>query len=108
MVARVLEFNVSPDRIDDLNAKLDNEVLPILRGQTGFVDALCLHSKDEAGRVTGISIWRTESDLAAYERDAAPRIAQSLGPLLTENPRTSHCSVDLSTFHNIAATQKAA
>ncbi len=108
MVARVLEFNVSPDRINDLNAKLDNEVLPTLRNQTGFVDAVCLHSKDEPGRVVGISIWRTESDLEGYERDAAPRVAQSLGPLLTGAPRQSHYSVDLSTFHNIAATQKAA
>ncbi|MGH9556064.1 MAG: antibiotic biosynthesis monooxygenase family protein [Terriglobales bacterium] len=108
MVARVLEFNVSPDRINDLNAKLDNEVLPILRSQTGFVDGLCLHSKEEAGRVLGISLWRTESDLEGYERDAAPRIAQSLGTILTGAPRSSHYSVDVSTFHNITATQKAA
>ena len=108
MVARVLEFNVSADRINDLNSKLDNEVLPILRSQAGFVDAVCLHSTEEAGRVLGISLWRTQEDVERYERDAAPRIAQSLEAILQGAPRQSHYSVDVSTFHNITATQKAA
>ena len=108
MVARVLEFNVNPQNIADLNTKLDNEVLPILRGQAGFVDAVCLHSTEEAGRVVGISLWRTPEDLELYERDAASRIAQSLGAILQGPPRALHYTVDLSTFHNITATRKAA
>jgi len=108
MVARVLEFNVNPQNIADLNTKLDNEVLPILRSQAGFVDAVCLHSTEEAGRVVGISLWRTQEDLERYEREAAPRIAESLGAVLQAAPRMSHYTVDVSTFHNITATQKAA
>lgn len=108
MIARVLEFTVGPDRINDLNSKLDNEVLPILRSQSGFVDAFCLHSTEQTGRVVGISLWRTQEDVERYERDAAPRIAQSLEPVLQGAPRASHYTVDVSTFHNITATQKAA
>lgn len=108
MVARMLEFNVTPQNINALNTKLDNEVLPILRSQAGFVDALCLHSSEEAGRVVGISLWRTQEDLERYERDAAPQIAQSLQAVLTAPPRMSRYSVDLSTVHNITTTQKAA
>ncbi len=108
MVGRVLELSVIPEKMNEFNNRLDSEVLPILRSQAGFVDALCLHSNQETGRVVGISLWNTADDLARYDRETFPRIAQGLQPVLRGEPRMHTYNVDLSTVHKITTAKKAA
>ena len=46
MFTRIVECHVKPERKDDFENKLRNEVLPILQKQPGFVDLIALEPED--------------------------------------------------------------
>ena len=47
MFTRIVECRVKPDKRDEFNNKLRNDVLPILQKQPGFVDLIGLASDTE-------------------------------------------------------------
>ena len=65
MFTRIVECRVKPDKRDDFNNKLRNDVLPILQKQPGFVDLIGLTSESDAERVISVSFWKNKEDAAA-------------------------------------------
>jgi hypothetical protein len=51
MFTRFVECHVKPDKKDDFNNKLRNDVLAILQKQPGFVDLIGLVSESDPDRV---------------------------------------------------------
>lgn len=103
MFARVVDLNCKPGKIEELRARLDQDVLPILRKQKGFVDELVLNSDRETGHVLAISLWTTRDDAERYQREQYEKIAEILRPGLSGEPRVNTFNVDLSTPHKITA-----
>ncbi len=103
MFARVVELNCKPEKIGELRTRLDQDILPVLRKQKGFVDELVLNSDQENGRVLAISLWNTRDDAERYQRETYSKIAEQLRPAITGEPQVQTYNVDLSTAHKIAA-----
>jgi quinol monooxygenase YgiN len=103
MFARVVELNCKPDKLGELRTRLDQDILPVLRKQKGFVDELVLNSDREDGHVLAISLWTTRDDAERYQRDTYSRIAEQLRPAINGEPQVRTFNVDLSTPHKIAA-----
>ena len=103
MFARVVELNCKPEKIGELRTRLDQDVLPLLKKQRGFVDELVLNSDQENGRVLAISLWNTRDDADRYQRETYSKIAEQLRPVINGDPQVRTFNVDLSTPHKIAA-----
>ena len=108
MFARVTEYNIRPDKIQELRTYFNNEVLPLLQQQSGFVDTVVIAS-EKSVPMSGVTIsfWKTQQDIERYERETAPRIIQRLMPYLLDPPKARVYEVEHSTFHRIATVRAA-
>ena len=108
MFTRIVECHVKPERKDDFENKLRNEVLPILQKQPGFVDLIALEPEDGSERQLSISFWNNKLDAERYQRDQYSRIVDSIKPLLKRDPQVQTYTVAHSTPHRISASKVAA
>lgn len=75
MFARVLDFELKLEKKDEFVKILKNEVLPILKKQTGFLEILPLFpEKMKEGRVCILSLWNTKSDADRYDRETYSKV----------------------------------
>ncbi len=86
MHARHSTLQVSPEKIDDMLARLREEQIPLLREQPGY-KGYTIHADRASGNVVGISYWESEEDLRASEevgdrtrREAAETAGASAQP----------------------------
>ncbi len=83
MFARVLDFELKLEKKDEFVKVLKNEVLPILKKQTGFLEILPLFpEKMKAEKTCIISLWNTRSDADRYDREAYSRVYDIVKPFL--------------------------
>ena len=108
MFTRIVECHVKPERKDDFENKLRNEVLPILQKQPGFVDLIALEPEDGSDRQLSISFWNNKQDAERYQRDHYSRIVDSIKPFLKRDPQVQTYTVAHSTPHRIVASKVAA
>jgi len=84
MFARILDFEVKPEKKEEFLKVVKNEVLPILKKQTGFLEILPFSpEKMREEKVITISLWTTKSDADRYEREFYPKAFDILKPFLT-------------------------
>ncbi len=69
MHARHSNLQVSPDKIDDMLAKLRDEQLPKFREDEGY-KGFTVHADRSSGRVVGITYWESEEAMKASEESA--------------------------------------
>src|SRR6266566_5984490 len=68
MFARILNFEVKPEKKEEFVKVVKNEVLPILRKQTGFLEILPFFpEKMKEEKAISISLWATKQDAERYE-----------------------------------------
>ena len=94
MFTRFVECHVKPDKKDDFNNKLRNDVLAILQKQPGFVDLIGLVSESDPDRVVSVSFWNSKQDAERYHREQFSRIAEMLKPVLKREPTVDTFNVD--------------
>jgi heme-degrading monooxygenase HmoA len=107
MFTRFVECHVKPDKKDDFNNKLRNDVLAILQKQPGFVDLIGLVSESDPDRVVSVSFWNSKQDAERYHREQFSRIAEMLKPVLKREPEVDTFNVDTWTTRRIAAGKAA-
>jgi heme-degrading monooxygenase HmoA len=107
MFTRFVECHVKPDKKDDFNNKLRNDVLAILQKQPGFVDLIGLVSESDPDRVVSVSFWNSKQDAERYHREQFSRIAEMLKPVLKREPSVDTFNVDTWTTRRIAAGKAA-
>ena len=56
---------LKPNSISKFSRLMEEEIIPMLRKQSGFQDELTFFAPDEDG-VTGISLWDKASNAEAY------------------------------------------
>lgn len=101
MFARNVTVHVKPNQQKEVNAKIDKEVLPLLRKANGFRDLITM-SRDNNDTL-GISLWNTKEQLDAYTKDTAPQVAKLLEPFITGVPEVLTYEVSSSTSHKYVA-----
>jgi hypothetical protein len=83
MFARVVEFIPKLEKKEELVKALRNEVLPILKKQTGFMEILPFFPEGKNEKVISITLWAERRDAERYEREAFGKVAEILKPYLT-------------------------
>ena len=83
MFARILDFEVKLEKKEDFVTVVKNEILPILKKQTGFLEILPFFpEKMKEEKVITISLWATKMDAERYEREIYPKALNILKPFL--------------------------
>ncbi len=84
MFARILNAEVKLEKKEELVKIVKNQVLPILKKQTGFHEILPFFPekmRDEKSCV--ITLWATKADAERYERETYPKVQEIIKPFLT-------------------------
>ena len=98
MFARNVTMRLKPNSVPEFTRTLENEILPMLRKQTGFQDEITFVVPGGAEAVA-ISLWDQKVDAETYERGTYPQVLKALAKLVEGNPRVQTYEVCNSTFH---------
>ena len=91
-------MTVKPEKKTELIKKMKEEVLPILRKYSGFVDVIPLEVETEPTRFYAISLWHEKLDAQKYEKENFARVKTMYEPYLTMPIVVRLCKVDESIF----------
>jgi quinol monooxygenase YgiN len=84
MFARILEFEIKMEKKDEFLKIVKNEVLPIMKKQTGFLEILpFIPEQLTEKKLITISLWNRKQDAERYEKEAYTRVYDILKPYLT-------------------------
>jgi hypothetical protein len=102
MFARKVSVRLRPDAAGQFLEKMENEIIPLLRKQKGFLDELTLigHNGKE---IYAYSFWESSEDAERYERASFGKVTDLLAGLIEGAVRVHTYMVANSTFHKIAA-----
>ncbi len=97
MFARILDCNIKMEKKDEFVKIVKDEVLPILKKQTGFLEILPFFpEKMKEEKVITISLWTTKADAERYERELYPKLLDILKPFVTGQVKV--------TYHKLEST----
>src|SRR5690348_2474690 len=86
MFTRAVELTSKSGKSRDLSNTINEQVVPILKKQSGFVDEIVLVSDAEPDRVLALSFWKTREDAERYHREQYNTVREKLQHLTDPNP----------------------
>lgn len=107
MFARIVEVTFKTGKAKEFTNRLNNEIVPTLRKQPGFVDEISLVSEQQPDQGVSISFWNAKQDAERYNREQFPRIVESIRSLLETEPEVRTFNVSASTVSKIVAAKAA-
>jgi hypothetical protein len=96
MFARIVEFIPKLEQKEEFVKVVRNEVLPILKKQTGFLEILPLFPETKTEKMITITLWAEKRDAERYEREMYPKVEGILKPYLTTPVTFKHYTVETS------------
>jgi hypothetical protein len=107
MFSRIINCTVDTSRVNDFRTALNNEFLPRIQSQPGFVDNI--ESLDvTTGQFCCVTLWKTASDVERYENGLFQEVATAISPLLKGTPTIQTLPVENSSAHSVRAGKAAA
>ncbi len=95
MIARILNFEVKLEKKEEFVKVVKNQVLPILKKQTGFLEILPFFpEKMREEKAITISLWTTKSDAERFEREIYPKVLDILKPFLKTPVEVNYYSLE--------------
>lgn len=107
MFTRVVEMTSKPGKARDLSNAINQQAVPILKKQGGFVDEIILNSEAEPDQVLALSFWKTKEDAERYQREQYKNIHDSVRHLLEAEPNIRTFDVHTSTGQKMAVERAA-
>lgn len=105
MISRIVTCNIKPEKLNEFRNTLNQQFLPRIQRQQGFVDVV--ESIDTTtGTFVCTTFWNTRQDVENYENTLFQEVAQTLTPMLKDDPTVQTLNVENSTVHNISAGKK--
>ena len=101
MFARNVSFRLKSNMLSDYTRTFENEILPLLRKQTGFKDEITLSNPGSLDAIA-ISLWENKANAEAYNTSTYPQVLTTLARLIDGTPKVQTFEAVTSTFHNIA------
>jgi len=94
MFARIVEFIPKLEKKEELVKVLRNEVLPILKKQTGFMEILPFFPETKNEKVITVTLWTEKRYAERYEREAFPKVEEVLQKYMItkQNPTPKEAS----------------
>ena len=102
MYAREVSMQLKANSGSEFTRTIENDVLPLLRKQTGFADELTFLNPNGREAVA-ISLWDRKESADVYGRDTYPQVLKDLANVVVGTPEVQAYEVSNSTFHKIAA-----
>jgi heme-degrading monooxygenase HmoA len=107
MYTRVVEVTVKSGKGPEIAQNFNDKILPVLKSQPGFVDALVLRSDVDPNRVVAISIWQKKEDADRYGREQYENVSKAMEHLSEGKPAVRTFNVEASTIHKAGAGKAA-
>jgi prophage antirepressor-like protein len=98
LVSMKLKANVAPE----FNRVIENEILPLLRKQTGFRDEITFVAPERSEAVA-ISIWETKENCENYNRTGYPEVLKIVSKFVEGTSKVETFELTSSTLHKLAA-----
>jgi heme-degrading monooxygenase HmoA len=102
MFVRQVTAHFKPGKFDLLNRRLEDDVIPLLKKQTGFRDEISFLDK-EKDEAIAMSFWDTEQDAVKYQRDIYPKVSKKMEDAILGTPEVRSFEVKNSTWYDIHA-----
>ena len=102
MYARNVTLQLKANKAAEFTRTLENDVLPMLRKQTGFKDEITFLTP-AGNEAMAISLWEKQENAEAYSRDTYPAVLQRLEQVVDGTPEVESYEVSNSTFHKLAS-----
>ena|ERR1051325_6738353 len=102
MYTRNVMMKLKANSVPEFNRLIENEILPLLRKQTGFRDEITFVAP-ERSEVLAISFWETKENAEAYNRTGYPEILKIVSKVCEGTPKVETFELANSTFHKLAA-----
>src|SRR5580693_4350887 len=93
MFSRHVSIHLKPNTLFDYTRTFENDVLPLLRKQTGFKDEITFAGPGGVD-VTAISLWENKSD-------AYPQVLKTMARFIEGTPKVQTSDVVTSTLHKL-------
>jgi heme-degrading monooxygenase HmoA len=106
MFARQVTVKLRPDTLAEFIRVMDNEVLPWLRKQKGFLDTITL-AVPGGKEIVSISFWDQEENAEVYNSTSYPQALEILKKILAGTPQVRTFDVVSSTLQKIGAANSA-
>jgi quinol monooxygenase YgiN len=99
---RTLTLQLLPGEDETLRDRLQEELLPALRRQAGFVDYLGMFAADDPDLYVAMMFWETRAHAEQYAHSAHPQMIARLRALLAAPAEVNDFEVDTSTYGFLA------
>ena len=97
-----LKLKANPFSASEFADILDRDIIPLLRKQKGFNEAISFVAA-ERNEAVAISFWDKKDSADAYHRKTYPQVLKALSRVVEGTPRVETFEVANSTTHEIAA-----
>ena len=88
MFARTVRMRLKPNSGAEFTETIENDIIPLLRPQTGFQDEITFVVPDGTEAVA-ISVWDQQEHAEAYARGASPHVLQAVRKVVQGTPQVS-------------------
>jgi heme-degrading monooxygenase HmoA len=102
MFARKVSMHLKSDGALAFKQKIENEVVPLLRKQKGFLDEITF-LYPSGKEVHAFSLWETAEQAEAYNRGTYPEVTKILASVIEGTPRVQTYEVLNSTTQRAVA-----
>jgi hypothetical protein len=102
MIARIVTCTVQPARVNEFRKLLNEQLLPLVQSQPGFVDNIEALDPN-TGQFSCTTLWKARTDVEAYDNGVFPEVASKMSPLLQGNPSVQTLPVENSSTHRVRA-----
>ena len=102
MFVRKVSVRLKTDGAGEFIRKMEDEIIPLLRKQQGFLDELTLISQS-GKEVYAYSFWENSADAEKYDHAAFAHVTKLLSDVIDGALRVHTYMVANSTFHKMAS-----
>jgi heme-degrading monooxygenase HmoA len=99
----MIKLNPNPFSVSEFTEILENQIIPLLRRQTGFQDQISFIAP-ERNEAVAISFWDKKESAEAYQREKYPEVLKALANVVEGTPRVDTFEVATSTLRRITAS----
>ncbi len=104
MFARIVEFVPKAEKKEDLIKTLRQDILPILRKQSGFLEIMPFDPEIKNEKAIVITLWTQKYEAEKYARETFPEVEVILKPFLTSTITTKMYKVETSVCKHLTET----
>lgn len=102
MFARNVSFRLKSNTHSDYTRTFENEILPLLRKQTGFKEEITLSNPNSQDAVA-ISLWENKASADAYNTNTYPEVVRKFAAMIDGTPKVQTFESVASTLHTLVA-----